>query len=33
MAIHTTALFERHPGEHRLNAQEVRQMDHVATML
>jgi len=33
MAIHTTALFERHPGEHRLNPQEVRQMDHVATML
>jgi metallo-beta-lactamase family protein len=33
MAIHTTALFERHPGEHRLNAQEVRHMDHVATML
>jgi len=33
MAIHTTALFERHPGEHRLSAQEVRQMDHVATML
>jgi metallo-beta-lactamase family protein len=33
MAIHTTALFERHLGEHRLNAQEVRQMDHVATML
>jgi metallo-beta-lactamase family protein len=33
MAIHTTALFERHPGEHRLSAQEVRNMDHVATML
>jgi metallo-beta-lactamase family protein len=33
MAIHTTALFERHPGEHRLNVQEVRNMDHVATML
>eukprot|EP01034_Spumella_vulgaris_P040310 gene40310-49851_t len=33
MAIHTTALFERHPGEHRLSVQEVRQMDHVATML
>jgi len=33
MAIHTTALFERHPGEHRLNAQEVRNMDHVASML
>ena len=33
MAIHTTALFERHPGEHRLSVQEVRNMDHVATML
>jgi metallo-beta-lactamase family protein len=33
MAIHTTALFARHPGEHRLSPQEVRSMDHVATML
>ncbi|PUE53422.1 MBL fold metallo-hydrolase RNA specificity domain-containing protein [Limnohabitans parvus] len=33
MAIHTTALFERHPGEHRLSVQEVRNMDHAATML
>jgi metallo-beta-lactamase family protein len=33
MAIHTTALFDRHPGEHRLSPQEVRNMDHVATML
>ncbi len=33
MAIHTTAMFERHPGEHRLSEQEVRNMDHTATML
>ena len=33
MAIHTTALFSQHPGEHRLSAQEVHQMDRVATML
>ena len=33
MAIHTTALFERHLGEHRLSEQEVHNMDHVATML
>ena len=33
MAIHTTALFKRHMGEHRLNDQEVQAMDHVATMI
>ena len=33
MAIHSTALFERHLGEHRLSAAEVRAMDRVATML
>jgi metallo-beta-lactamase family protein len=33
MAIHTTALFKRHMGEHRLNATEVHAMDHVATMI
>jgi metallo-beta-lactamase family protein len=33
MAIHTTALYKRHMGEHRLNAAEVEAMDHVATMI
>lgn len=33
MAIHTTALFKRHMGEHRLNSEEVQAMDHVATMI
>lgn len=33
MAIHTTALFEKHMGEHRLSLQEVQAMDRVATML
>ena len=33
MAIHTTALFERHMGEHRLSLREVQAMDRVATML
>ena len=33
MAIHTTALFKRHMGEHRLSAEEVQAMDHVATMI
>ncbi len=33
MAIHTTALFEKHMGEHRLNAAQVNAMDHVATMI
>ena len=33
MAIHTTALFAKHMGEHRLNAAEVSAMDEVATMI
>ena len=33
MAIHTTALFKRHMGEHRLNSAEVQAMDRVATMI
>ena len=33
MAIHTTALFKRHMGEHRLNGAEVQAMDGVATMI
>jgi len=33
MAIHTTALFARHMGEHRLDLAEVHAMDRVATML
>ena len=33
MAIHTTALFDKHMGEHRLSAAEVQAMDHVATMV
>lgn len=33
MAIHTTALFQKHMGEHRLSRSEVHAMDHVATML
>ena len=33
MAIHTTALFDKHLGEHRLSATEVQAMDRVASML
>ena len=33
MAIHTTALFEKHMGKHRLSLTEVHAMDRVATML
>ena len=33
MAIHTTALFEKHMEEHRLTADQVQDMDHVATMV
>jgi metallo-beta-lactamase family protein len=33
MAVHTTHLFESHPGEHRLNSQEVRALTHSATMV
>ena len=33
MAIHTTALFSHHMDEHRLSPQEVKALDHVATMV
>lgn len=33
MAISTTHLFEHHPGEHRLDAKQVRAMTHCATMV
>jgi metallo-beta-lactamase family protein len=33
MAIQTTAMFEKHMGDHRLSLQEVHAMDRVATML
>ena len=33
MAIHATALFEKHMDEHRLTPQQVQAMDHVATMI
>ena len=33
MAVHTTELFERHPGEHRLNSQQTRALTHSATMV
>jgi len=33
MAVHTTHLFESHPGEHRLTAAEVRALTHSATMV
>jgi metallo-beta-lactamase family protein len=33
MAIHTTALFGKHPHEHRLNAAEVKAMEQAATMV
>lgn len=33
MAVHTTHLFEHHPGEHRLNAREVHALTHSATMV
>ena len=32
MAIHTTGLYQRHMGEHRLNAAQVHAMESVATM-
>ncbi|TNF61157.1 MAG: MBL fold metallo-hydrolase [Burkholderiales bacterium] len=31
MAIHSTELFSQHPGEHRLNAAQCRDMGHAAT--
>jgi metallo-beta-lactamase family protein len=33
MAVHTTHLFEQHPGEHRLNTHEVRALTRCATMV
>jgi metallo-beta-lactamase family protein len=33
MAIHTTALYDKHMHEHRLSEREVHAMDHVATMV
>ncbi len=33
MAVHTTHLFEQHPGEHRMSKQEVHAMTHAATMV
>ena len=33
MAVHTTHLFENHPGEHRLSANEVRALTRCATMI
>ncbi len=33
MAVHTTHLFENHPGEHRLTAREVHALTHSATMV
>ena len=33
MAISTTHLFEHHPGEHRLDAKQVRALTHCATMV
>lgn len=33
MAISTTHLFEHHPGEHRLDAKQVRALTHCATMI
>ncbi|NVO07606.1 MAG: MBL fold metallo-hydrolase, partial [Rhodoferax sp.] len=33
MAVHTTHLFESHPGEHRLSSKEVRALTHSATMV
>ncbi len=32
MAIHTTDLYDRHLGEHRLSATQCREMEHVAKM-
>ena len=33
MAVHTTALYCQHMDEHRLSPQEVKAMDHVATLV
>jgi metallo-beta-lactamase family protein len=33
MAVHTTKLFEDHPGEHRLSRQDTHALTHCATMV
>ncbi len=33
MAVHTTHLFEHHPGEHRLSKQDTQALTHCATMI
>jgi metallo-beta-lactamase family protein len=33
MAVHTTHLFEQHPGEHRLSSKETQALTHCATMV
>jgi metallo-beta-lactamase family protein len=33
MAVHTTHLFEKHPGEHRLSSKDVRALTHSAQMV
>ena len=33
MAVHTTQLFEQHPGEHRLSNRETHALTHCATMV
>ena len=33
MAVNTTGLFSRHPGEHRLSAAQCHDMEHVAKMV
>jgi len=33
MAVHTTQLFEKHPGEHRLSRQDTHALTHSATMV
>jgi metallo-beta-lactamase family protein len=33
MAVHTTHLFENHPGEHRLSQQDCRALTHNASMV
>lgn len=33
MAVHTTHMFEHHPGEHRLSNKDVNALTHAATMI
>ena len=33
MAVHTTELYKKHPHAHRLNAQGIRDLENVATMI